>query len=90
MTKSPNCSPQYGYGFAGAKPYFTRDKWVHMKELIKLNSPGQQNGRFAVWVDGNQKVDFNKMVFRTNNVPISGFVFETCKYIFSFFKLVYN
>lgn len=80
LTSAPNCSPDWGYGLAGSK-YFVKDKWVKIKQLVKLNTLGKQDGRFTIWIDDVQKFDFSKMVYRTTLVPISGMAFETCKIV---------
>ncbi|CAF0984409.1 unnamed protein product [Brachionus calyciflorus] len=76
LTTAPNCSPDWGYGIGGSK-YFDKDRWIKIKQLVKLNTPGRQDGRLTIWVDNVQKFDFAKMVYRTGTVPISGIAFET-------------
>lgn len=91
-----DCSPHYGYGLGGSK-YFVKDKWVHVKEEVKLNTPGVPNGKVIVWIDGVEKFNYDKMVLRTSNYPISGIKFNTFfggntpdwanpKEIYSYFK----
>ena len=79
LTGFPGCTQQYGFGLAGAANYFPKNQWNKIKETIKLNTPGQANGRLTVSVNGVQKFDYDKIIFRTtNNVPINGIMFETC------------
>ena len=43
------------------------NRWYHVKQYVKLNTPGQNNGILRAWVDGEkvfEKTDFN---FRTVN-----------------------
>ena len=83
LTGFPKCDQQYGFGLAGRANYFPKDKWNKIKETIKLNTPGQANGRLTISVNGNQIFDYDKIIFRTtNSISINGIMFETCKYIF--------
>lgn len=74
-----NCANNaYGYGMKGAS-YFVKDKWMTVKELVRLNTPGSSNGRLTVWVDNNVKFNCSSVTWRTTNmVPINGVAFETC------------
>ena len=79
LATNPTCSPQYGYDLGKSK-WFEKEKWARIKEEVKLNTPPLPNGRLTVWVDGVLKFDFDKIIFRTMFVPISGMAFETCEY----------
>lgn len=77
LTGYPGCTQEFGYGLAGFK-YFDKDRWVKIREEIKLNTPGVPNGVLKISIDGVQKFSYDKIIFRlTNNVPINGIVFET-------------
>lgn len=79
LTDDAQCKQKYGFSLKGDK-YFEKGKWTRVKETVKLNTPGQANGRILIEINGIPKFDFNKVIFRTtNNVPVHGFAFETCK-----------
>jgi hypothetical protein len=80
--EAEKCSPAYGFSLMShAKtPYFTKGEWNKIKQTIKLNTPGQADGRLTVWVDDKQKFDYDKIIFRSSSkVKINGFLFETCE-----------
>ncbi len=61
--------------------YFTKGKWTNLKQVLKMNTPNQPNGRLTVFVDGKQKFDFDRIIFRTSdNVKIDGWTMQTCKF----------
>lgn len=79
LTGFPGCTQQYGFGLAGGANYFPKDKWTNVKQTIRLNTPGQANGRLAIWINGVLKFDYDKIIFRTtNSISINGIMFETC------------
>lgn len=43
-----------------ARPNFTPqlDRWYCYELMVKANTPGQRDGRIAVWIDGNLVADF--------------------------------
>ncbi len=75
------CSPVTGYNLMKANKikYFPKGKWVNLKQVLKLNTPSQPDGRLTVWVDGVQKFDFDRIIFRTDGViKIDGWTMQTC------------
>jgi hypothetical protein len=49
-----------------------RGQWICYEVMVKLNTPGQRDGRVAVWQDGNLIADWQNLRFRdTTSVRIS-------------------
>jgi hypothetical protein len=49
----------YGPNFV-SRPNFTpqRDRWYSYELMVQANTPGQRDGRIAIWIDGNLIADF--------------------------------
>jgi hypothetical protein len=49
-----------------ARPNFTpqTDRWYSYEMMVKLNTPGQRDGRVAVWIDGSLVADFPNLRMR--------------------------
>lgn len=49
-----------------SRPNFTpqTDRWYSYELMVKLNTPGQRDGRVAVWIDGNVIADFPNLRMR--------------------------
>ena len=55
-----------------------KDKWMTMKQFIKLNDPGQSNGVAAVYVDGVLAIERTDIMYRTTDtLKIEGILFST-------------
>jgi hypothetical protein len=55
------------------RPNFTpqTDRWYSYELMVKLNTPGQRDGRVAVWIDGNLIADYPNLRMRdTTSVKI--------------------
>jgi hypothetical protein len=63
----PNSSVpgDFGPGFV-SRPDVTPelDRWYCYELMVKANTPGQQDGRIAFWLDGKLLADFGNMSFR--------------------------
>ena len=55
-----------GLGFNKTR-YFEKGNWTHIKQYVKMNTVGKKDGVLKVWVNGNLKVNFSKMIYRTKN-----------------------
>lgn len=42
------------------------NKWHHIRMWMKLNTPGQKNGQFKAWLDGEQVLDQKQIRYRYN------------------------
>ena len=68
-----SCSADCGLGWA-QQNYFQRNKWHKVRQNIKLNNPGKNDGVIQVWVNGEKKAFYSKMNYRTKeSVGIEGF-----------------
>lgn len=67
------CKGDCGWSYKQTK-YFERNKWTKIKQRLVLNTPGKNDGRFEVWVDGVKMIDYTKMNYRTrDDIGIVGF-----------------
>ena len=67
------CEGECGWGF-NQTTYFAKNKWTKIKEYIKLNTPGNNDGILQLWVNGVKKIDYNKVNYRVkSSVGINGF-----------------
>lgn len=76
-TGDVTCSQSMGFPF-NETAYFTKNQWYKIKEYIELNTPGKPDGVLKVWVNGERKVNYNKIIWRKyDSVKISGIIFST-------------
>ncbi|MHA7055800.1 polysaccharide lyase [Aquimarina sp. M1] len=57
-----------------------RNKWYTVKQYLKLNTPGQENGILRMFIDGEKLVDLNDVTFRLpgkGSVKINSVVMHT-------------
>ncbi|MFL1897193.1 polysaccharide lyase [Aquimarina sp. 2-A2] len=62
------------------KDNLKKDQWYTIKQYIKLNTPGQNNGVLKMWVDGELLLNQNTIQYRLSgkgNVKINGVVMHT-------------
>jgi hypothetical protein len=53
------------------------DRWYSYELMVKANTPGQRDGRVAVWLDGNLIADFHNLRFReTTALKIDQFTID--------------
>ncbi len=52
-------------------------KWYNVEQRIKLNTPGQYDGVYQQWVDGELKINQSGLFFRSNDFKIDGIYFST-------------
>lgn len=57
------CNPNYGYSLGRGSWTFKTGQWVKIRQTLKLNTPGQQNGMVRVDVNGKQVYSEDKLVF---------------------------
>lgn len=55
------------------------DRWIRLKERIRLNTPGAYDGEIEAWVNGERVYSRNDLIFRTNAASwkLDAFLFET-------------
>lgn len=69
-----NCVAGCGLAY-NQQAYFTRNKWTKIREYVKLNTPGRNDGILRVWVNDVKKIDYAKMNYRTkSSIGVNGFV----------------
>ena len=59
---------------------FLPDKWYRIEEYVNVGSPGKDNGKLKVWINGKKLIDINDMRFRDVNNKygkIGGVYFST-------------
>ncbi len=68
----------------GTPVYITSGQWIDIQIMMKLNTPGQANGEIKMWIDGQLKLHYSNIRFRTvsqlqlNAVALSGYIGGTC------------
>jgi hypothetical protein len=77
---SPFTNTPFNYGpeFV-SRPDFTPvlGRWYSYELMVKTNTPGQRDGRVAVWVDGNLVADFHNLRLReTTSLKIDQFTID--------------
>ena len=77
----------YGEKFrqnVGTPRYITSGQWIDFQMMMKLNTPGQADGEIKLWIDGELKMHYNTIRFRTvpelqlNAVALSGYIGGGC------------
>ncbi|ORY01865.1 hypothetical protein K493DRAFT_277676 [Basidiobolus meristosporus CBS 931.73] len=72
------CNPSYGDSLGRGSFRFTTGKWHTLRQSIRLNKVGRQDGVLRVWVDGKLVINYRKAVFRNQpNVKNIGLIFHT-------------
>jgi len=73
-----HCDATYGSSIGRGSFRFKTGAWTHVKQLIKVNDIGKQNGIIKIWANGKLAINFSKLVWRTvGNVQVQGIAFET-------------
>ncbi len=60
--------------------YAKPDKWICIEQYVNIGTPGKDDGKLKVWIDGVEKININDMRFRNvenNNGKIGGIYFST-------------
>ncbi len=77
----------YGEKFrqnVGEPHYITGGQWIDFQMMMKLNTPGQADGEIKLWIDGQLKMHYNTISFRTvpelqlNAASVGGYIGGTC------------
>ena len=75
---SPGQMSYYAYTMDGKQKVgkwdtaFQRDRWVTIRQHVKLNTVGEADGIVRAWVDDQQVWDQHGVRFRDTSVPIQG------------------
>ena len=71
-------SDLYGTEIGRGRWRFRPGEWHCLEQRVVLNTPGNDDGRLAVWVDGNLLVDERTLRYRTTDaLQIRGIFFST-------------
>ncbi|MBO9392193.1 polysaccharide lyase [Caldilinea sp.] len=68
----------------GEPRYITGGQWIDFQMMMKLNTPGQPDGEIKLWIDGELKLHYNTIRFRTvpelqlNAVALPGYIGGHC------------
>ncbi|ORZ06014.1 hypothetical protein BCR42DRAFT_427503 [Absidia repens] len=72
------CNSDYGYSLGRGSWSFKTNTWNSVRQLVKLNTPGKQNGELTVFVNGKQVYKQSNLVYRTGSTDkMFGIVFDT-------------
>ena len=75
---SYHCNFDYGHSVSRGSFSFIPGQWQTIEERIKLNTPGQLDGKFLLFVDGNLVIDLDDVNYREDGaVQIIGMMFST-------------
>lgn len=76
------CNPNYGYSLGRGTWTFKTGEWVTLKQRVKLNTPGQQNGQVEVLVNGKQAYNEKQLAFLSKKTGrLTGLGKHDCLYI---------
>jgi len=63
-----NTPGDFGQNFVARENFIPqRDQWYSYEFMMQANTPGQQDGRVAFWIDGELKADFQNVRLRDVN-----------------------
>jgi len=63
------CAPTYGWSLNTGAFTFQTGVWTHLEERITMNTPGQRDGILVIYVNGEEKIRYNNLVFRIADYP---------------------
>jgi hypothetical protein len=71
-------SIEHGTSFGRGSWSFATGRWQRISQYLKLNTPGQADGQFKVWLDGNLVYEVSNVELRTvDSLKINGFLVHT-------------
>lgn len=71
-------SKKHGTSIGRGNWQFQPGIWYLLEQEVRLNQPGQQDGRLRVWVNGKPVLDQNNLTFRNSDrLQIEGIFFST-------------
>ncbi|KAK9702021.1 hypothetical protein K7432_011457 [Basidiobolus ranarum] len=72
------CNPKYGDSLARGSFHFVPGTWHTLRQSLRMNDVGKQNGLIRVWSNGQLVINYDKAVFRTEEgIHNIGLVFHT-------------
>ncbi len=78
----PDQPTQFGEDFrwddSGTWKVFESDRWYHVEHRLEMNTPGEHDGKFIAWLDGEKVLDVDDLRFRdSERLGIDKFYFST-------------
>lgn len=68
----------------GTPTYITSGEWIDFQMMMKLNTPGQADGEVKLWINGELKMHYSTIRFRTvpelqlNAASLGGYIGGSC------------
>ncbi|CCM04522.1 uncharacterized protein FIBRA_06703 [Fibroporia radiculosa] len=60
------CDAAYGLSIGRGSFSFTPGAWTHVQQTVSLNTPGEQDGGFVLYVNGNTVINRTDVYYRDN------------------------
>lgn len=64
------CNSEYGISIGRGSFSFKQGEWTQLRQEVRLNTPGEQDGGFVLWVDGAKVLERRDIYYRS--APDSG------------------
>ena len=58
------CDSDYGFSIGRGSFHFTAGNWTHIRQTVVLNTPGKQDGGFALDFNGQRVIDRSDIFYR--------------------------
>jgi len=58
------CDAEYGLSIGRGSFHYSRGNWTKLRQDVVLNTPGKQDGAFALFVDGMQAINRTDIFYR--------------------------
>lgn len=75
------CDPQRGWDLGRHNFTFPTGIWTNVEQRVKMNTPGEKDGLLSVWANGEERIRFDNIVYRTEEYPeikVEGIMADTC------------
>ena len=73
-----HCNFDYGHGVSRGSFNFHPGQWQTIEERVKLNTPGQLDGKFMLFIDGALVIDLDDVNYRqVDSIKLMGMHFNT-------------
>lgn len=63
------CAPVYGWSLNTGAFTFETGVWTNLEERITMNTPGQRDGILVIFVNGEEVIRYENLVFRIADYP---------------------
>ncbi|CAH1791940.1 unnamed protein product [Owenia fusiformis] len=72
-----HCNYDFGHSVGRGSFRFNRGRWYNLKQYVRLNTVGLNDGVLRVWLDDVLVIDYNDVGFRTSEFNIDTIFFST-------------